>query len=172
MESLARLTRSLVLGDLLAELIRLHGGFELVEHWTQGEFHHDVVLRLPPGALAGPSSGASGAPGSWGSSRSVLVVATNCNGGVKELLAFDDVPSRRALWDYRVGTSSADAIQLRGSARTLHWFDPRELLGDNARSEIKREYRQRQEGGGWQLRPEVLPGGARVAGDRSRRGQT
>jgi hypothetical protein len=162
MESLARLTRSLVLGDLLAELIRLHGGFELVEHWTQGEFHHDVVLRLPPGALASGSS--------------VLVVATNCNGGVKELLAFDDVPSRRALWDYRVGTSSAEAIQLRGSARTLHWFDPRELLGDNARSEIKREYRQRQEGGGWQLRPDVLPGGVKAGsarlGDRSRRGQT
>ena len=161
MESLARLTRSLVLGDLLAELIRLHGGFELVEHWTQGEFHHDVVLRLPPGALAAASP-----------ARSVLVVATNCNGGVKELLAFDEVPSRRALWDYRVGTSSAEAIQLRGSARTLHWFDPRELLGDNARSEIKREYRQRQEGGGWQLRPDVLPGSVRVAGDRSRRGQT
>ena len=164
MESLARLTRSLVLGDLLAELIRLHGGFELVEHWTQGEFHHDVVLRLPPGALVAASPVSSG--------RSVLVVATNCNGGVKELLAFDEVPSRRALWDYRVGTSSAEAIQLRGSARTLHWFDPRELLGDNARSEIKREYRQRQEGGGWQLRPDVLPGSVRVAGDRSRRGQT
>jgi hypothetical protein len=158
MESLARLTRSLVLGDLLAELIRLHGGFELVEHWTQGEFHHDVVLRLPPGALAAAAS--------------VLVVATNCNGGVKELLAFDDVPSRRALWDYRVGTSSAAAIQLRGSARTLHWFDPRELLGDNARSEIKREYRQRQEGGGWQLRPDVRAVSGRVGGDRSRRGQT
>ncbi len=141
MEALAHLTRSLVLGDLLAELIRRFGGFELLEHWTQGEFHHDVVLRLPAGALA--------------KTPRVLVVATNCNGGVKELLAFDDVPSRRALWDYRVGTSSAAAIRLRDSARTLHWFDPRELLGENARSEIKREFRQRQEGGGWQLRPDV-----------------
>jgi hypothetical protein len=31
----------------------------------------------------------------------VLVVATNCNGGVKEVLCFADVPDRWALWHHR-----------------------------------------------------------------------
>ena len=47
-------------------------GWEHIDHWAQGEFHHDVVIRvrqLPP-ELPGP----------------VLIVSTNCNGGVKEVL--------------------------------------------------------------------------------------
>jgi hypothetical protein len=92
------LARCLVLGTLLAEVQERFGGYDLVAHWTQGEFHHDVVLRLPEAA-------ASALPGR------VLVVATNCNGGIK---------------------------------------DPCELLAADARSELRPEYRKRQEGGGWE----------------------
>jgi hypothetical protein len=42
-----RLARFLVLGPLLEEIGRRFGGYDLVAHWTQGEFHHDLVLRLP-----------------------------------------------------------------------------------------------------------------------------
>ena len=138
MSYLDQLGESLVLGDLLTQLVKRYGSFELVAHWMQGEFHHDVVLRMPDEAVS------AGAP-------PILVVATNCNAGVKELLAFDEVPARTALWDYRLGDCSAESIGLRASARTLHWFDPRELLGENARSELKPEFRRRQSGGGWKL---------------------
>src|ERR1700684_1422454 len=80
-----RLARTLLLGALLEDL-RASGGYDLLEHWTQGEFHHDLVLRLhEANGLAGP----------------VLVVATNCNGGVKEVLSFAEVPDRHALWHHR-----------------------------------------------------------------------
>jgi hypothetical protein len=87
--SVAGFARHLVLGALLEDLTARFGGYELVAHWTQGEFHHDVVLRLPEGA-------ASDLRGR------VLVVATNCNGGIKEVLSF-------AVLDRAV---------------TEHWFDP------------------------------------------------
>ena len=137
MSYLHTLGESLVLGDLLDKLVKRFGAFELVTHWTQGEFHHDVVLRLGEDRDAEPP---------------ILIVSTNCNGGVKELLAFDVLPSREALWNYRLGDASAASIGLRESVQTLHWFDPRELLGENARSELKPEYRRRQSGGGWKLR--------------------
>src|SRR5438067_2971689 len=70
------LAGSLGLGALLAKL----GDYSPVDHWQQGEFHHDVVVRAK---------------------NVVLVVATNCNGGVKEVLAFDGVPDRWALWHRR-----------------------------------------------------------------------
>ncbi len=97
--SVEHLARRLVLGALLDEVTRLFGSYELVAHWTQGEFHHDVVLRLPE---------ASGAelPGR------VLVVATNCNGGVKELLCFAEVPVRAALWHARCPTMPEFAGEL------------------------------------------------------------
>jgi hypothetical protein len=134
------LARTLVLGPLLEELTRLFGGYELVAHWTQGEFHHDLVLRLPGAALAQ-------LPGR------VLVVATNCNGGVKEVLCFSEVPDRGALWHERCPSISEFAGELApvlGRALTEHWFDPCELLGPNARSELRPEHRQRQAGGGWE----------------------
>ena len=34
----------------------------------------------------------------------------------------------------------------------MHWFDPCELLRDDARSEYRAEFRQRQSGGGWQMK--------------------
>jgi Ribbon-helix-helix protein, copG family len=34
---------------------------------------------------------------------------------------------------------------------TEHWFDPCELLAPDARSELRPEYRRRQDGGGWEF---------------------
>ena len=139
-DSVARLARHLVLGALLDDVVRRYGGYDLVAHWAQGEFHHDVVLRLPDGA-AGELPGL------------VLVVATNCNGGIKEVLCFADVPERRALWHHRCPASrefAGDLGPVLARAVTEHWFDPCELLGDDARSELRPEHRQRQEGGGWE----------------------
>ena len=44
---LQTLSQQLGLGSLLSELTSRTGGYDLVDHWQQGEFHHDVVLRLP-----------------------------------------------------------------------------------------------------------------------------
>jgi hypothetical protein len=135
-----RLARCLVLGAVLDELTARFGGYELFAHWTQGEFHHDVVLRLPSIATAR-------LPGR------VLVVATNCNGGVKEVLCFRDVPDRSALWHHRcpdVAAFDGELAPILARATTEHWFDPRELLASDARSELRPEHRRRQEGGGWE----------------------
>ncbi|RYZ05148.1 MAG: hypothetical protein EOO73_21330 [Myxococcales bacterium] len=127
-----------VLGALLDSLRDRWGAFDLLAHHQQGEFHHDVVVRVPN---AKPRL-----PGKY------LVISTNCNGGVKEVLCFDEPVDPAALWHFRcpqneefVGTLPA----LLASARTEHWFDPCELLGENARSELKPEFRDRQAGGGW-----------------------
>ncbi len=132
-----RLAQAAQLGSLLDLLRKELGSYEIVEHWQQGEFHHDVVLRVEPLGLL---------PGS------VIVVATNCNGGVKEVLCFDRVPARYALWKLRCPDSNEFGGTLpRMLARevTSHWFDPRELLAPDARSELLPEFRERQFGGGW-----------------------
>jgi hypothetical protein len=121
------------LGSLLGAL----SDYDLVDHWTQGEFHHDVVLRV---------------------GTDVVVVATNCNGGVKEVLVLDAVPDRFALWhwrcpanaDFATRASSAPLPAIRDLARTAHYFDPCELLVDDARSELKPTCRKRAVGGGWE----------------------
>jgi hypothetical protein len=131
----------LQLGALLERVRDRWGTYELVDHWQQGEFHHDTVLRIP-GSL-GELPGA------------VLVVATNCNGGVKEVLCFSEVPDRLALWHARCPDNvefSGRLPDLLASAKTSHWFDPCELLVTNARSEYREEFRERQAGGGWMLR--------------------
>ena len=131
------LAQTLMLGPLLEMLRERHGRYQLLEHWTQGEFHHDLVLKV---------SGAPELPGS------VLVVATNCNGGVKEVLCFDEAPRRGALWRCRCPDNPefrGELPPLLARATTQHWFDPNELLGAHARSELRPEYRQRQCGGGW-----------------------
>ena len=137
------LAATLVLGALLDDVRRAYGSFELLEHWTQGEFHHDLVVRLPACASV------SDLPGR------ILVVATNCNGGVKEVLCFDDVPARGSLWSLRCPQNrdfaEPPAVPLLRSA-TLHWFDPCELLLPDARSELLPEHRRRQDGGGWTAR--------------------
>jgi hypothetical protein len=140
--TVADLARCMVLGALLDELTRQFGGYELVAHWTQGEFHHDVVLRVPGDA-------ASSLPGN------VLVVATNCNGGIKEVISFATVPDRAALWHHRCPAMpefSGDLTPILSRAVTEHWFDPCELLAADARSELRPEHRQRQLGGGWEPR--------------------
>lgn len=130
-----------MLGTLLERVRRRWGGYELVDHWQQGEFHHDTIVRV---------AGSKGElPGS------VLVVATNCNGGVKEVLCFPDVPERLALWHARCPQNpefSGVLPELLALAMTPHWFDPCELLLPNARSELREEFRERQCGGGWMAR--------------------
>jgi hypothetical protein len=135
--ALDALAGTLVLGALLDALRASHGSFELLDHWAQGEFHHDLVLRVPePKDLPGR----------------VLVVATNCNGGVKEVLAFAEVPIRESLWAMRCPANpdfEAPAARPLARSTTVHWFDPCELLRPDARSELRPEHRVRQAGGGW-----------------------
>jgi hypothetical protein len=150
MSDLEQLAELLDLGSLLEELRLRPGGYELVAHWTQGEFHHDVTLKLT-GEARGSLPGA------------VLVVATNCNGGIKELLCFDQAPERWALWHHRcpnVDDFAGELPKVLERAITHHWFDPCELLRPDARSELKPEFRQRQRGGGW----EPLEGGSTGCG--------
>jgi hypothetical protein len=138
---LQRLSQELSLGALLGELNAQLGGYELLDHWQQGEFHHDLVVRVreAEAALPGP----------------VLVVSTNCNGGVKEILAFGEVPDRSALWHHRCPDNpefGGELPPVLGVARTIHWFDPCVLLGPDARSEYREDARCRQPGGGWMLK--------------------
>ena len=113
-------------------------GWEHVDHWSQGEFHHDVVVRvrdLPP-ELPGP----------------VFVVSTNCNGGVKEVLCLSETPDRWGLWHQRCPDNpefSGPAPSIVGVARTRHYFNPCDLLKPHTRSEYREEFRQRQRGGGF-----------------------
>jgi hypothetical protein len=133
-----KLASQCVLGALL-ESVRLNwGSFDLLAHHQQGEFHHDVVVRVPN---AKPQL-----PGQY------LVISTNCNGGVKEVLCFDEPVDPLALWHFRCPENaefSGTLPALLASARTEHWFDPCELLAANARSELRPEFRDRQAGGGW-----------------------
>jgi hypothetical protein len=128
------LADTLELGALLELLRARSGGYEILHHWQQGEFHHDLVLKArAPEPL-------------------FLVVSTNCNGGVKEVLCFGEVPQRSALWHYRCPESSefsGTLPKVMGCARTQHWFEPSELLDADARSEYRAEFRERQSGGGW-----------------------
>jgi hypothetical protein len=133
------LARTMVLGSLLDELVRTYGRYDLLAHWQQGEFHHDLVLGLPEAACDLPGR--------------ILVVSTNCNGGVKEVAVFSAVPDRADLWAQRCARTGDPfpALPLLISSRTEHWFDPCELLGEDARSELRPEFRRQQEGGGWEL---------------------
>ena len=83
------LAESRALGALLDRLKGSHGGYDLVEHWTQREFHHDVVVRVCP-----------------------------------------EVPEF-------VG----DLLPILEAARTHHGFNPCELLADDARRELRTEFR-------------------------------
>jgi len=128
------------LAGLLGQLRENYGGYEIVEHWKQGEFHHDLVLRV--------NAPADELPGD------ILVVSTNCNGGVKELLCFGQVPDRWALWHHRcpnIPEFEGSLPPILGAARTPNWYDPCGLLGENGPSELKPEFRERLRGGGWCL---------------------
>lgn len=124
----ADLLSCLGLGELLAKL----PNHELLDHWQQGEFHHDLLLRVGP---------------------EFLVIATNCNGGVKELLLFAEKPERWALWNWRCPENPEFAGELSAPLmqhRSPHWFDPCALLVEDARSELRPECRRRARGGGWE----------------------
>jgi hypothetical protein len=128
----------MMLGALLDILRAEFGSYELVNHWQQGEFHHDIVLRLPRH---------TGLPGP------VLVVATNCNGGVKDVLCLAAVPERYSLWRWRCPDNAdfhGEPPTVLARELTPHWFDPCELLRPDARTELRAEYCERQFGGGWQ----------------------
>lgn len=134
------LTNSLVLAGLLGTLRSKFGGYQIVEHWKQGEFHHDLVLKLEQRNDEVPGD--------------ILVVSTNCNGGVKELLCFDEAPDRWALWHHRcpdVPEFEGSLPPILGAVRTKNWYDPCGLLGENGPSELKPEHRERLRGGGWCL---------------------
>jgi hypothetical protein len=127
-----------VLGALLDRVRGEWGGYDLLGHHQQGEFHHDIFVRVPN---AQPRL-----PGEY------LVIATNCNGGVKEVLCFASPVRPEAIWHHRCPTNAEFAGELPpllAAARTEHWFDPCELLASDARSELKAEHRQQQAGGGW-----------------------
>jgi hypothetical protein len=133
-----RLITKLTLGDLLAAIVADFGRYELVAHWQQGEFHHDTVLRVIHADITPPDSH--------------LVIATNCNGGVKEVLCVATLPSRGGLWRWRCPDAeefAGDPPTILARAATLHWFDPCQLLAPDARSEYREEHRARQPGGGW-----------------------
>jgi len=137
----AELAGKLVLGELLAEIARRWGSYEFVEHWQQGEFHHDTVLRV--------AAAAGELPGTY------LVVATNCNGGIKEVLCLGAMPARGGLWRTRCPHNAefdGELPQVLARGVTEHWFDPCALLQPDARSEYRAECRVRQPGGGWMPR--------------------
>jgi len=143
---LSFLTGSTVLAGVLGKLRSQFGGYQIVEHWKQGEFHHDLVLRVAEQKKDLPGD--------------ILVVSTNCNGGVKELLCFGEVPDRWALWHYRcpnIPEFEGSLPAILGETRTPNWYDPCGLLGENGPSELKEEFRQRLRGGGWCLRDPAQP---------------
>jgi hypothetical protein len=78
--TIADLARTRELGALLSVVSERYVTYDLLAHWKQGEFHHDVVVQLPELSLRD-------LPGR------VLVVATNCNGGVKEVLCLRRCPT-------------------------------------------------------------------------------
>ena len=138
---LQALADTLVLGSLLEQLRARFGRYELLDHWTQGEFHHDIVVKVP-------TAKEGGLPGAY------LIVATNCNGGVKEVLSFASRPDRSAVWHWRcpeITEFSGEIPPLLGRAVTPHWFNPCDLLAEDARSELREEFRERQSGGGWKM---------------------
>jgi len=140
-----RLAEQRMLGAVLDSVRRDWGGYDLLHHHQQGEFHHDVFVRVVNGRSSAGSAPAA-LPGEY------LVISTNCNGGVKEVLCFAEAVTPGALWHYRCPANDAFSgtlPEVLASARTEHWFDPCELLRADARSELKEEFRERQLGGGW-----------------------
>lgn len=135
------LAENLGLGSLLNAVSDSCGPFQILDHWQQGEFHHDLVLELRAQQVPLPGR--------------FLVIATNCNGGVKELLCFDNIPDRWALWHERCPENpefSGDLPPVLAAKRTVHWVSPCRLLDAGACSELRPEYRERQRGGGWKLK--------------------
>jgi len=115
MQKLDHVVRCLNLGELLDTLKAGHGGYE---------FHHDVVLRVAETrSLPGP----------------VLVVSTNCNGGVKEVSCFAAIPDREALWHERCPKGEFAALplpDLLARERTVHCLPTRPARPRRSPSEV------------------------------------
>jgi len=94
------------LGPFLDALTRAAGPYEVVDHWQQGEFHHDLVVRLKD---------------SKGLPAPVVVIATNCNAGIKEVLWFERPPERWALWNWRCPDNPALKPSCRRKAKGGGW---------------------------------------------------
>jgi hypothetical protein len=142
--ALDALAAHMLLGPGLAYLQSEHSPYTWLDHWKQGEFHHDIVVRLDQPTRAFPGQ--------------ILVIATNCNGGIKEALCFSDIPDRWALWHDRCPDNHEFAgplLPILARTQTNHWFDPCLLLTDDARSELLPSCRRRQRGGGWRPLHEV-----------------
>jgi len=142
--AVVELAQTRMLGALLDSVRRNWGGYDLLHHHQQGEFHHDVFVRVRGSASL--SARTPRLPGEY------LVISTNCNGGVKEVLCFEELADPAALWHFRCPANDAFSGSLPpilAQARTEHWFDPCELLTADARSELRAEFREQQRGGGW-----------------------
>lgn len=142
MDELRRLAEEGGLGSLLDSLRRDWGGYDLLWHHQQGEFHHDFLIRV---RAARPRL-----PGEY------LAISTNCNSGVKEAVCFDLPLDPSSLWHLRCPGNpefQGEAPPVLAVARTEAWFDPCSLLSLDARSELKSEFRERQTGGGWCRKP-------------------
>jgi|GEM_PF-640519 len=142
--AVVELAQTRMLGALLDSVRRNWGGYDLLHHHQQGEFHHDVFVRVRGSASV--SERTRRLPGEY------LVISTNCNGGVKEVLCFEELADPAALWHFRCPANDAFSGSLPpilAQARTEHWFDPCELLTADARSELRAEFREQQRGGGW-----------------------
>jgi len=110
------------------------GEYEISEHWTQGEFHHDVVISIPD---------------------QCLIISTNCNGGVKDVLLLNEKPNQEQLWHWRCPDNpefQGAPINIVEYIKTDAWHDPCGVLAPDARSELKPEFRKRQNGGGWEMK--------------------
>jgi hypothetical protein len=132
------LIEDLNLGGLLEALRQYHEGYTLIDHWQQGEFHHDIIVKV---------KARNSLPGD------ILVISTNCNGGIKEILSLQDVPERYGLWHYRCPNNpefEGNIPIILEEIKTIHWFNPCVLLTEDARSEMKVGCRKRQLGGGWE----------------------
>ena len=133
------LANRMMLGDALEMVRMMYGRYELLAHWLQGEFHHDLLLRLP-------QTEKRALPGDF------LLIATNCNGGIKEVMCFAEEPERWALWHHRCPDNpefGGILPTILAIARTVHWFNPCQLLEPETRSELRADKRRRQRGGGW-----------------------
>ena len=126
---LAALSRQLGLGSLLSELQARYGGTICSTSGRRASSTTILLLRLPE---------------AWPLPGEYVVVATNCNGGVKEVLCLARKPERSALWHHRCPTIRF-AGELPGARRGAHahWFDPCALLKDDARSEYREDARER-----------------------------
>ncbi len=133
------LASHLSLGSFLDALSRVKP-YRILHHWPQGEFHHDLVLQVEDHEADLPGS--------------ILVISSDCNGGLKEVICFSEVPSRWGLWHHRCPQNPdfyGELPPVHGWIKTSLWFDPCTLLTEDAASELNTAYRRRQFGGGWEL---------------------